>query len=338
MTTSTDPIRVGLLGTGAISQVVHVPILVERKDVELVVLADADPHKAETLSRRFSVPLVMDPDEVLDSETVDAVVLCTPNRLHEEQAVKALEAGKHVLVERPIALTAVGAARVVDAAERAGRILAVGLPHRFRPEVVALRDFIAGGELGAPYAVRGSWLTRTVQAQRAGWRRARAIAGGGALMDLGIAALDLCLWVVGYPKVKRVACVLARHDDEVEDSANLMAETEEGMVVSLEVSTRFFAADDRYYLRVMGEDGSASLPPLEIFKQLGGRPIDVTPRQPKPRGGENPYTNAYRRLLDDFVRCVSGRAEAEIPREQAALMAVIEAAYRAAETGQEVEV
>jgi predicted dehydrogenase len=110
------------------------------------------------------------------------------------------------------------------------------------------------------------------------------------------------------------------------------------MVVSLEVSTRFFAADDRYYLRVMGEDGSASLPPLEIFKQLGGRPIDVTPRQPRPRGGENPYTNAYRRLLDDFVRCVSGRAEAEIPREQTALMAVIEAAYRAAETGQEVEV
>lgn len=333
-----DPVRVGVVGTGAISQVVHVPILSERRDVELLVMADSDPHKAEALSRRYDVPLVMDTDDLLDSDTVDAVVLCTPNRLHEEQAIRALEAGKHVLVERPLALTAEGASRVVSAAERTGRILAVGLPHRFRPEVVALRDFIAGGELGEPFAVRGSWLTRPTPALRSGWRRARHMAGGGALMDLGIAALDLCLWVVGYPSVKRMSCVLSRHDEEVEDSATLMAESVEGMALTLEVSTRYFSADDRYYLRVMGEEGSASLPPLEIYQQLGGRPIEVTPRQPKPRGGENAYTNAYRRLLDDFVRCVSGQAEPEIPREQPALMGLIESAYRAAEHGREVEV
>lgn len=338
MSSGDGAIRVGVVGTGAISQVVHVPILSERKDVELIVMADADAHKAETLSRRFGVPLVMEADELIHSETIDAVVLCTPNRHHEEQAIAALEAGKHVLVERPIALSAEGAARVVAAAERTGRILAVGLPHRFRPEVVAVRDFIAGGELGEPFAVRGSWLTRSTPALKSGWRRARHIAGGGALMDLGIAALDLCLWVVGYPTVERMSCVVTRHDGEVEDSATLMAETSSGAALTLEVSTRYFAAEDRYYLRVMGEDGSASLPPLEIYKQLGGRPIDVTPRQPRPRGGENPYTNAYRRLLDDFVRCATGRAEAEVPREQPALMALIEAAYRAAECGREVEV
>jgi predicted dehydrogenase len=109
------------------------------------------------------------------------------------------------------------------------------------------------------------------------------------------------------------------------------------VALSLEVSNRLFAGEDRYYARIMGTEGSGSLPPLEVFRQVGGRPMDVTPRQPKPRGGENPYTNAYRRLLDDFVRSVAGIAEAELPREQEALMAVIEAAYAAASAGRELE-
>ena len=157
------------------------------------------------------------------------------------------------------------------------------------------------------------------------------------MIDLGIAALDLCLWVVGYPEIKRISCVIGRHGDRVEDSASLMAETTDGVAVTLEVSNRFFAGDDRYYLRVMGSEGSGSLPPLEVFKQLGGRPIEVTPRQPKPRGGESPYMNAYRRLLDDFVRSVAGRGESDLPHEQPALMALVEAAYRAADAGREVE-
>lgn len=330
-------VRIGVIGMGAISQVVHVPIFAEREDVELVAMADSDPHKAETLSRRFDVPLVMDAEELIDIDELDAVVLCTPNRYHEAHAIAALEAGKHVLVERPLALTSKGATRVIESAERAGRVLAVGMPHRFRPEVVALRSFIAGGELGSVYAVCGGWLTRPAPAMRSSWRQDPEISGGGALIDLGIAALDLCLWVIGYPEMKRISCVIGRHGDRVEDSASLMAETTDGVAVTLEVSNRFFAGDDRYYLRVMGSEGSGSLPPLEVFKQLGGRPIEVTPRQPKPRGGESPYMNAYRRLLDDFVRSVAGRGESDLPHEQPALMALVEAAYRAADAGREVE-
>ncbi len=87
----------------------------------------------------------------------------------------------------------------------------------------------------------------------------------------------------------------------------------------------------------MGDEGSGSLPPLEVYKKVGGRPMEVTPRQPKPRGGENPYTNAYRRLLDDFVRQITGLRDITIPEEQVGLMALIEAAYRSAEEGREVE-
>jgi predicted dehydrogenase len=315
---------------------VHVPIFAEREDVELVALADADLHKAESLSRRFKVPTVCDADTLIARDDVDAVVLCTPNHLHEEMAVAALDAGKHVFVERPLATTSQGAARVIAAAERAGRVLVTGMPHRFRPGVVALRNFIAGGELGDVYAVRGSWMTRLMPGSRHTWRYDRA-AGGGALVDLGVPALDLCMWIIDYPRMKRVSCVTSRGGSGAEDAATLLAESEDGIALSLEVSNRLFAGDDRYFARVMGTEGSGSLPPLEVYKQLGGRPIEVTPRQPRPSGGENPYTNAYRRLLDDFVQSVAGRSAVALPHEQIALMELIEAAYRAAELGREVE-
>ena len=333
--TEKPPIRLGIVGAGAISQIVHLPILAERRDVDLVALADADVHKAETLSRRFKVPLVMDTEALMTHDELDAVVVCTPIHVHEEMAIAALEAGKHVLVERPLATTSGGAARVIAAAEASGQVLKVGLPHRFRPEVIALRNFVHGEELGDLYAVRGSWLTRSVPAARASWRSDRDRAGGGALIDLGIPALDLCMWVIGFPTPRRVSCVTAS-DGEVEHSATLMVEMSDGMAMTMEVSNRLFAGEDRYYIRVMGSEGSGYLPPLEVYKQLGGRPIEVTPRQPTPRGGENAYTNAYRRLLDDFIRSVAGTADAPLPREQIQLMELIEAAYRSAEIGEEV--
>ena len=337
MTDASPPIRLAVVGTGAISQIVHVPILAEREDVELVALADTDSLKAETIARRFGVAEVTDSEQVLTRDDLDGVFLCTPNHTHEEMALQALEAGKHVFVERPVATSAAGAARVIQAARAAGRSLAVGLPHRFRPEVVALRSFVDGGELGALYAVRGSWLTRRVPVIRPTWRQDKAASGGGALIDLGVSALDLCLWIVGYPEVGKISCAIHHGDYDVEDAATLMFESVDGVVFSIEVSNRWFAGEDRYYARVMGVEGAGSLPPLQIYKQLGGRPLDVTPRQPRPRGGENAYTNAYRRQIDQFIRGVSGQLDPELPEEQVALMSLIEAAYASAEAGHEVE-
>jgi predicted dehydrogenase len=336
MTEGKAPIRAAVVGTGAVSQLMHVPILAERSDVDLVVLADVDVRKARTVADRFQVPEAAEPDSVFGRDDLDVVVLCTPNHLHEEQAIAALSAGHHVFVERPVALSAEGVERVLEAARAAGTRLVVGLPHRFRPEASALRSYVAGGEMGAVHAVRGIWLTRRVPVMRPTWRQRLEEAGGGALMDLGIPSLDLCLWLIGYPEIRRVNCMTVAGDHEVEDGALLMAESVDGVAITLEVSSRYFAGHDHYHARVMGSEGSGSLPPLEIFKQLGGRPMEVTPRQPRPRGDENPYTNAYRRQLDHFVRAVTGTGDAPLPVEQVHLMRLVEAAYRSAETHREV--
>jgi len=336
MTPGSATPRFAVVGTGAISQVMHVPILAEREDVDLAVLSDTDLAKARTIAGRVGVAEALTPDDVLRREDIDAVVLCTPNGEHEAMAVAALEAGKDVFVERPLAITAEGAARVVGAARASGRVLVVGQPQRFRADVSAVHAFVAGGEMGDVYAVRGSWLTRRIPVMRPTWRQRMDESGGGALMELGVPAIDLCLWMVGYPAVRRVACVTTHGDFEVEDAASIMVEAEGGVAISVEVSSRLFAGTDRYYARVMGTEGSASLPPLEIYKQLGGRPLDVTPRQPRPRGGENAYTNAYRRQLDHFVRAVAGTADVALPTDQVALMGLIEMAYRSAREGREV--
>lgn len=108
-------IRIGILGAGAVSQVAHLPLLAEREDVELVAVADTDRLKAREVASRFGVAQVLEDRAIIESAQIDAIVVATPNHLHERQALAALEAGKHVLVERPIAMTAAGAARLSEA-------------------------------------------------------------------------------------------------------------------------------------------------------------------------------------------------------------------------------
>jgi predicted dehydrogenase len=216
-------------------------------------------------------------------------------------------------------------------------VLMAGMSHRYRPDAAALSSFVAGGELGRVYQVRGSWLNRKLHLNRPTWRQNAKLSGGGALMDLGIPALDLCLYMVGYPKIKRVSAVLAKGEYEVEDAALVMATADSGLVITVEVSWSFFGSEDRQFFRVLGTEGSGSLPPLQVFKQLGGRPLDVTPHQSPQRGAENPYHAAYRREIDLYVRAITGEREVPLPQEQRALMAVIETAYRSAAKGREIE-
>lgn len=330
------PLRVGIVGTGAVAQLVHLPLCTERTDVEVAALADADTGKASALAERFEVDRVETTEVLLRDDELDGVILCTPNHLHEAEAIAALEAGRHVLVERPLALTPEGCRRIADLAGERNRIAMVGMSHRFRPDVSALRGFVQGGELGTIYAGRVAWMNRYVPLRRTTWRQNPSEAGGGALMDLGVQSIDLLLWILGDPAIRRVTAVASRNELEVEDAATLLLETEEGAALTVEVSWTFFSREDRHYARVLGSEGAGSLPPLEIFKQLGGRPMDVTPEQSPPPGRRNRYMSAHRRQLDQFFRGIRGFADVEPPRDQARVMELIQAAYTSIETGREV--
>ncbi len=328
------PLKVALAGVGAVSQVAQLPILKSRSDVAVVAVADRDHAKATAIAQRFDIPHVRTDREILDDPEIAGFIICTPNSSHEDLAIRALAAGKHVFVERPLALDPAGVERVLAAAKAADRSVVVGLPHRHRPDSIALHSFVAGGELGPVYAVRGKILNRKLTLPRATWRQRSSEAGGGAWMDLGVPLADLALWLVGYPKVARVSAVTSTGDYEVEDAAVILAETENGISLTLEVSWSLFADSDRYSTQVLGRAGSGWLPPLAVYKQLGGRPIEVTPDQPQL--AENVYMASYRRLLDRFIRSLHHDRAPELPSEQIEVMRLIEGAYRSAREGAEV--
>jgi predicted dehydrogenase len=333
-----DPLRVGVLGLGSIAQVVHLPVLGEIDGVHVAAVCDADDAKARTIAARFGIPRIYRSDaEVFAADDLDAIVIATPNHLHAEQAEAGLSAGKHVLVEKPIGLDTAQAERVLQVAREAGRTFMVAMNHRFRPDTLALKPFADGGELGSIFLARGAWLNRKVRTTRPTWRHRIATAGGGALMDLGVQALDLALWMMGFPTAASVTCHTHPGEGiEVEDTAALIVRLESGAAISLSVGWSLVASRDRHYLRLLGSRGSGAIQPLSVYKEVDAGLIDVTPQLPIDK--ENLYTGAYRRELTHFVRAARGEEAGLLPVDQVDLMRIVGMAYRSAREGTEIEV
>jgi predicted dehydrogenase len=329
--------RVAVVGTGAIAQVVHLPLLVRMPGCRVVAVCDAAGHKARTIAERFGVPHHYETlDELLEREPgLDAVVICTPNATHADLAERALRAGVHVICERPLATSSADVRRILDAARAAGRHVLVALNHRFRPDAVALRRFVQSGELGEVFYVRSAWLNRRTRQPTRGWRRERASAGGGVLMDLGVQAFDLAFWTLGHPAPRRVtAHTRTAPGAEVEDSAVALLETEAGATIAVEVTWELIAERDRHTMYVLGSRGSGSLAPFVVYRETDTGVLDVTP--PLPEGRENVYTASYREELAFFLSVLRGERSADLPAGQETVLRVVEACYRSAAEGREI--
>ena len=336
--TDSSEFRVGLLGLGAIAQVVHLPILAHMNGVKLVTVCDVDQPKAKAIAARFGIERVArNDDEVFAADDLDAVVIATPSHLHEVQSIAALQGGKHVLVEKPLAIEPEAAARVTEAARKYGRTLMVAMNNRYRPDTIALKPFATGGELGTVFLARGAWLNRKMRMVRPTWRHRKATAGGGALMDLGVQTLDLAMWLLSFPKVGSLVChTHAGEGMEVEDSAAILLRLANGSAISLSLSWSLVAEKDRHYMRLLGTRGSGSIQPLTVHKELDhGGILDVTPQLPATN--ENVYTQSYRAELEDFVASAKGERPSQMPVEQVELMRLVRLAYQSAAELREVE-
>jgi predicted dehydrogenase len=331
-----DELRVGVLGTGAIAQIIHLPILKGLPGARIQALCDIDHAKAKALAERLEVPQVFRKDEqVFTSDDIDAVVICSPSHLHQEQVVAALEAGKHVLVERPLALDAKGAEAAVKAAEEADRTLIVAYNNRYRPDTRGLKSFVSAGELGEVFSVHGTWFNRKVRPKRLTWRHRKATAGGGAFMDLGLQVLDLCMWMLDYPEIDRV-CAHTHPGEgmEVEDAASALLRLKKGGTLSVQVSWSLLGERDRHHVRLFGTAGSASTQPLKVFKEVEHGVLDVTPQIAS--GRENAYTASYREELRQFVAAAVGAENPPPPHEQVRLLNLVSRIYESAEKGKEM--
>ena len=197
-----ERVRVGVIGAGAIARLRHLPAFRQCQDegkVELVGVADPVEAAARSAAEQFGVPQVFTNYQDLLARPLDAVSICTPNVYHEPISLAALDAGLHVLCEKPLAMDHAGARRMHERAVAAGVKPAINFRYRNIPAAWFPRDLIAGGELGEIYHVYAHYFNGSMvdPATPMAWRQARAASGSGALGDLASHIIDLCRYWVG---------------------------------------------------------------------------------------------------------------------------------------------
>ncbi|HEY2825706.1 MAG TPA: Gfo/Idh/MocA family oxidoreductase [Gemmatimonadales bacterium] len=333
-----DGIRVGVIGAGAITQVAHLPVLASLKGVEVVGLCDNDTAKAGALAGRFGIRDVFDDiEDLLQYSRPQAIAVCTPNHLHEIHVLTALSRGVHVLCERPLALTVQGVEKIRAMQQKSGAALLVGMNHRFRSDVQAVRAFVNAGELGTLRDVRAGWyMFRPQRTPMIGWRERRVESGGGAMLDIGLPLIDLGLWLAGYPVPRTVTASLGRDTPGagVEDAGVALLSCDGGVTILVDVSWHFIGDAERFWLDLIGSKGSASAAPLQVFKELHGTPMNVTPTGAT--GRENAFTASYRAEWAHFLAIVGGTVEKPALQDQLTLHRVVDAVYRSAAEGRSV--
>ena len=332
-----ERLKVGIIGGGAIAQVAHLPVLKKLKSIEVQAICDTDLPKARALADRFGVKDALDDiEDVLRDDTLDAVVLCTPNHLHESHIMAALSADLHILVEKPLTMSAASTQRILRAAEKRDRVVMVGMNHRYRPDVQIVRSFVQSGELGRVESVRGSWHVFRPSRNQLGWRQRRDQSGGGAMLDLGLSILDLGLWLGGTPTPVRVSAALdaSGRDRAVEQSGSAFVVCENGMSLFVDVTWHHVGEGERFGVGVRGSKGTAAINPLTVWKELHGMPVDVSPTSSGSR--ENAFTASYRAEWAHFEAAVAGEAKVAPLQDHLVLHRILDAIYKSAEDGRDV--
>jgi predicted dehydrogenase len=320
-----------MLGCGAIARRSHLPALKNCGEVDVVAFASRRIESAQAAAAEWGGGDVSaDWRSVIDRDDVDAVDICFPNAFHREQTVAAARAGKHVLVEKPMACTPEEADEMIAAAESAGVVLHVAHNMRYVPALVAVRD--AAPQLGAIVAVRAAFGHAGPRgwAPDSTWFFDPKLSGGGALIDLGIHAIDFIRYATGLDVTEVSAMTYG--DDAVEDAAVVLLRFDGGATGVLHASWLARPAPD-FGLMIFGSEGTiradATRPPS--LRTAAGEKVDI----------ELPSVETN--VCSDFVRAIRGEAHPgpAVPAsasEGRAAVAVVSAAYESARSGRTVAV
>lgn len=312
--------RVALFGAGWIMPF-HARAVKEHPAADLVAAANWRPDSLAALEKTFSIPrTTTDWKELAADPGVDAVVIATPNALHAPQAIACLEAGKHVLVEKPMATRIEEARRMIAASKASGAFLMVAHCWRFHPDVRAMRDRVDKGEFGRVvktrgYGVHAGWGP-------SGWFTDSKLAGGGALVDMGVHAIDTARFLLGDPDPVRVcATVGTRYAEgryDVDDDGILL--------ISWSNGTNSIVESGWWQPQLGGLEADT-----EIYGTGGyGRIWDFTI---EPEGYEHCSQPMYTAQMAEFVDAVSeGRQPKPGGDDGLVVMRIVDEAYRSAGT------
>ena len=339
-------IRWGVIGAGGIADRRTIPGMMLCDNAELVAVMEINMELAEKCRAKWQCRRAYDSEQALLADPeIDAVYIASPVVLHARQAMMAADAGKHILIEKPLAMTSEEGLRVLEYCEGRGVKIAAGLMMRFGSYVQAMKAAIADGKIGRPvsgYCQFTCWYPDMPGV----WRQSRKLGGGGAIMDMGVHCIDLMQYVLGS-KVKQVASFqdTLSFRYEVEDAASLLMRMENG--AQCVIQTNFNIPDEaaKWRLEFFGDQGR--LMGENVIGQVDGGTLDALFLGPQ--GGydaiQNSKTaqgehievalgNLYAREVESFSRSLLTGAPLEVPASEAVqVQRVIEAAYESNETG-----
>ncbi len=337
---ATERLRVGIVGGGWPGQR-HAEGFAASGAWQIAAVADLDPARRRELARGTDARLLASADELFALADLDAVVVALPTFLHHPMVIAALEAGKHVLCEKPPALNAGETAARAEVAARRGLVLAFGLQRRALPSAAAAQAAIAQGRLGEIYHARAVF-TRPWGAPKGhgNWFRDPARAGGGALLDIGIHMLDLAWFLMGRPQPVSVLGVTHDRSPEtspLESAAFGLLRFAGGHSIQLEAAWILPESDDRQYVQLHGTAAGALVERERLTLIRVGEAGVETQSPPIVVGWPDAYHAPFVTQANLFAAAIRGTAPALAPAEDGVqLMQMIDALYASASERREI--
>lgn len=329
-----DKVRWGILSTAGHARETVIPAIQAASNAEVVAVASRDLDRARVFAERLGIPgaygryedLLADPD-------VDAMYIPLPNHMHKPWSIRAAEAGKHVLCEKPIALNAAEAEEMVRVFAGAGLKLAEAFQWRHHPQGLQLRDMVRQGVIGEMKLIDAGFSFMLTEDENVRWDPAM---GGGALYDVGCYPISFARFIAGAEPLTVTAHV-HWHPSGIDDLVVATMEFPGGVLAHINCS---FALPLRRYYEAVGTEGS--LYSNHAYNPKGDIPVELVRFGPDRIAQERialPQQNSYTLMAEDFGRAVRGEADLRYPPEDAVKnMRVIDAIFRSAREGVRVEV
>nr|WP_263323354.1 Gfo/Idh/MocA family oxidoreductase [Neobacillus sp. Marseille-Q6967] len=343
-----NKLRMGIIGVGGIAQQRHIPVFFKLQDkVTITAVHDLNESRAREVAEKNRIPHVFVDDYKEMFHEVDAVTICTPNKFHAEIVIAALEAGKHVLCEKPMAISVEECEAMVEAAKKNDKVLSIAYHYRHKKQAQAAKLAMASGEVGDPLVTRVQALRRR---KVPGWGvfTNKELQGGGSLIDYGCHLLDLSLWLLGNPEpvevMGRTYNRLSKQPNQVNEWGSFDHETfdvddhvtsyitfENGSSLLFECSWSANIKEDKEHLSISGVNGGIDVFPFELYQAKNGMLLNT---QAQTILGED---DAGIPQAQNFIDACLGQAELVVkPEEALKVTKIIEAIYQSSETGRSV--
>ncbi len=345
-------LRFGVVGAGQISRFACQEIN-RHAHAKVVAASDPSAERLGELSNSLGgVRTFADNERLLSDAEVDAVFIATPNAFHAPLARRALEQGKHVIVEKPFATNATEAAEVVELAARVGKLFSVGMNQRFRPESQRVAQLVRQGQLGDIYHAKAFWMRRSGIPKLGTWFGKQALAGGGALYDIGVHLLDLALFVMNrFEPVSVTGQVYtsfgqrglgegswglserSHPEFDVDDGATAMLRFADGATLGLDVSWAIHQKEpERMNVTLHGSEAGAGLYPGELYRFGSQKGVYETSTL-----ADTPLDYPHANRFHNFVGAVLGTEQLCVtPAQALSVQRILDAIYESSRSGSTV--